>query len=143
MYVPFRRITVQPVRSVLRWTFMSLVGIACGAPPTEPVSVRLTTERLEYAATDSVALLVTNLASRGEIGYGACPSYTVDERSGSSWRAVYTNSPAQFCTLILYTIGAGETDRLVVPLPATLAPSEYRIRVADFAGASTNSFRVR
>src|SRR5258708_4924485 len=81
MYAASRRVTVQPARSVLRWTLASLVAIACGAPPTEPVSVRLTTERLEYAATDSVALQVTNLASQGYIGYGACPSYTIDERS--------------------------------------------------------------
>ena len=142
MYASALRTTVQPLRRVLRWTLMSLVGIACGAPPTEPISVRLTTERLEYAAADSVTLLVTNVGSQ-KVGYGACPSYTVDERSGSSWRAVYTNPAPQLCSMVLYTIVAGETDRLVFPLPATLTPSEYRIRVADFAGASTNSFRVR
>src|SRR6185369_17792823 len=105
--------------------------IACGAPATEPVSVRLTTERLEYAATDSVAVLVTNLASRREVGYGACPSYTIDERAGATWRAVYTKPAAQLCIAILYTIDPGDTKRLVVPLPAALAPSEYRITIRD------------
>jgi hypothetical protein len=129
-----------------------LIAAACTSghvtAPSEVSGVRVTLGRSAYAPGDSVRGQVTNTTGVPEsFPYLFCPTELQRQLVGV-WVSV--SSPDQVCPSALITMSGGASTAFAYPLPARLAPGQYRLLipapqppgVKTYPAVSTPTFTV-
>jgi hypothetical protein len=119
----------------------TLAAAGCAGGAAEPDVVRLATDRLAYAAGDTVAVTVTN-AGAAELEFGLC-RYALERRGGGAWEVAVRIPASGLCAGPAVQLAAGGAGTVRVVLPGGLAAGEYRWRLEELGGRPTNAFQVR
>jgi hypothetical protein len=97
------------------------VGCAPMQPAAAPAGIQLRAEPGELSPGDSLVLVLENGTDEA-LGYNLCTS-GLEQRSGDAWRPVALD---RVCTMELRMLEPNQQARFADPLPADLAPGEYR-----------------